>query len=392
MKKECSRLFMDKRLLFTAVIMPGLLIYLMYTLMGSFMGKMFQTSEDYTYQIYVVNQSENFSDYIAPWGMPINFITTSDSEVEALKQKISDKEIDLLIKFPADFDKSVENYDVKTSPDPAPNIQIWCNAVKTESASADSMIKNSLYAYQSSMAKKFDINYLSNETPDENYNVATDSDMMMSVMGMLLPMLLIMFMFTGCMAIAPESIAGEKERGTLGTLLVTPARRSDIAIGKILSIAIFGLMGAAGSFIGLMASLPKIMQMDGASAGVNYSLVEYFLIFIVCVSTVLVFVSLLSVLSAYSKSIKEATAYSTPLMIVCIVFGLSSMLTGGVPEQIYYYLIPVFNSAQCLTAIFTGEISAVNIAVTAGINIAVMLICVFGLTRMFNSEKIVFDK
>jgi len=286
----------------------------------------------------------------------------------------------------------VSVWNILTATEAAPNVQIWSNMAKTESMTANSMIHSLLTDYERSMSKKFDINAPTEETADEQYNMATDADVAASVFGMILPMILIIFMFSGCQALAPESIAGEKERGTLGTILVTPTRRSDIALAKILSITVFGLLGAAGSFIGLMASLPKLMRLDGISAGVNYSPADYAMIFIICVSTVLVFVSLLSVLSAYSKSIKEATSYSMPLMIVCMVCGLSSMITGGVPEQIYYYLIPVFNSAQCLTAIFTGGISVANIAVTAGMNIVVMLICAVILARMFNSEKIVFDK
>jgi len=391
MKKECSRLFMDKRLFFMAVVMPGLLIFLMYNLVGSFMGNMFETASDYEYQIYVVDKAESFSNLMT--GGPFNIIEIPDSELESMKQKISDKEIDLLIKFPADFDKSVAAYDVTKSAGAAPNIQIWSNMARTESMNADSLIKSILTEYERGMAKKFDINAVSDETTDESYNMATEADMFATYIVYMLPMLLILFMFTGCQTIAPESIAGEKERGTLGTVLVTPTRRSDIALAKILSITVFGVLSAVGSFIGLMASLPKIMQLgDDTSMGNFYSIGDFVLIFIVCVSTVLIFVSLLSVLSAYSKSIKEATSYSMPLMIVSLVCGLSSMLTGGAPKEVYYYLIPVFNSAQCLTAIFKFEISAVNIAVTTGVNVLFMLICAVILAKMFNSEKIVFDK
>ena len=53
---------------------------------------------------------------------------------------------------------------------------------------------------------------------------------------MMLPYLLLIFLFTGCVAITSESIAGEKERGTINTLLVTPTKRSYLAIGKIIAL------------------------------------------------------------------------------------------------------------------------------------------------------------
>lgn len=390
MKKECSRLFGDKKLFLTAVILPGLLIFVMYNLMGNLMANINSVEKDYVYQIYAVNMPDSISGIISAGDLNVNVINTSEADAESVKQRITDKEADILIKFPVGFDALVEAYDV-SSETSAPNVQIWSNMARTESAEANDIITSVLNEYEYSMANKFDINAVSAENPDEQYQLASEADIFMTYFVYMLPMMLIMFIFVGCQAIAPESIAGEKERGTLGTLLVTPAKRSDIALAKIFSITIFGLLGAAGSFLGLMLSLPKMMQTDSVSID-YYSIADYAMIFIISVSTVLVFVSILSILSAYSKSIKEATTYSMPFMILSILFGLSSMLTGGVPKEIYYYLIPVFNSAQCLTAIFKLEASALNIAVTTGTNIVFMLLCTFALTRMFNSEKIVFDK
>lgn len=76
----------------------------------------------------------------------------------------------------------------------------------------------------------------------------------------MLPMLLMLFLFSGCMAVAPESIAGEKERGTIATLLVTPMKRSDLAIGKILALALIALLSGISSALGTVLALP---QADG---------------------------------------------------------------------------------------------------------------------------------
>ncbi|MCL1795013.1 MAG: ABC transporter permease subunit, partial [Oscillospiraceae bacterium] len=195
----------------------------------------------------------------------------------------------------------------------------------------------------------------------------------------------------GCMSLAPESIAGEKERGTLGGMLVTPTKRSDMAFAKIFSISIFGLMSAVVSMVAMILSLPSMMQMDVSMADF-YSVKEYALLFVVVVTTALVFVSLLSLLSAYAKSVKEATAYANPILLVVVLCGLASTILGGVPSQIYFYLIPVFNSALCITSVINFEVNALNIALTAGVNVLFALICAGILAKMFNSEKIVFDK
>lgn len=385
MKKEFIRFFGDKRLMFTAVLLPGLLIYVMYSLMGSFMGDLTNVDENYIYSINVVNMPASIEILVTGNNFPAFINKFSESDVENLKQQVSAQETDLLVRFPADFDALVAAYDINSGA--APNVEIWSNMARSESAAAESLMRALLDSYENSMSNKFDIN----ASVGEEYQLATESDMFQSYFVFMLPMLLMMFIFVGCQAIAPESIAGEKERGTLGTLLCTPAKRSDMALAKIFSITFFGLLGALGSFLGTMLSLPKIMQIDSASMNL-WSAGDYALLLLVTISTLLVFVSVLSLMSAYAKSVKEATSYAMPIMLLSIVCGLSGMITGGASESLTYYFIPVFNSAQCMTAIFTSDVSLMKILVTVGVNVVVMIICTFALTKMFNSEKIVFDK
>ena len=142
----------------------------------------------------------------------------------------------------------------------------------------------------------------------EGYDLATAEDTAGSFFAMMMPLLLMMFLYSGCAAVAPESIAGEKERGTIATMLITPIRRSDIAMGKILALAIIAMISAASSTIGAVLSLPKIM--GGVTDEVNasiYGVKEYLLLSAVILSTVLVLVTAISVISAYAKTIKEAS-------------------------------------------------------------------------------------
>jgi sodium transport system permease protein len=252
---------------------------------------------------------------------------------------------------------------------------------------AEAMLKNLLSEYERSLVKKFDIN----GDPDENYDLNTGSDFGTVLIMSMMPMLVIMLIFQGCMVIAPEAIAGEKERGTLGTLLATPARRTDMALAKVISITLFGFLGALATFTGLMLSLPNMMQAEGMSME-GFTVREYLMILLVTISTVSVFVALLSVLSAFAKSVKEANSYAAPFLMMSIGLGLSSMFTGGSLKEFYFYLIPIFNSAQSLNAIFNLEINAVNIAVTSLSNVAFALVLVGVLAMMFSSERIVFDK
>jgi len=257
---------------------------------------------------------------------------------------------------------------------------------------AQNNISGILNYYHHNLTHKFTINAATEDIAAGDYELATDADMFAMILGFMIPMMLMMFLYSGCMSLAPESISGEKERGTLGSMLVTPTKRSDMAFAKILSISIFVLMSAVISMAAMMLSLPNMLPMDTGNIMDFYAAPDLALLFVVVVATALVFVSVLSLLSAYAKSVKEATAYATPIMLVVVLCGLGSMMLGGVPGDIYYYLIPVFNSALCISSVINFEVSAVNIAVTAGVNILVTLICVGLLAKIFSSEKIVFDK
>ena len=381
MKKECARIISDRKLLFTAVLLPGILIYVMYTFMGNFMGGMFEVDDSYIYQVHVVNMPPSVSQLMSPPELRLNIINVSEADIENIKQQIEDRETDLLIVFPPNFDELVAAFDPATGT--APDVQIWGNAARNESTEARMTVEWILNTHHQAFTPMVSNNV---------HNLATEADMLAMVLGFMIPMLFIMFIYQGCMAIAPDCISGEKERGTLGAVLVTPASRRDMAFGKILSIAIFGLLSAIGSIVGTMLALPGLVGLEGGNIMDVYSVSDFLLLFVVAASTTLVFVSALSVMSAYAKSVKEANAYATPFMLISIVCGLASTVLGGVPEEIYFYLIPIFNSALSITSVINGDISAVNIIVTAATNIIFTLICTGVLARIFSSEKIVFDK
>ena len=220
-RKEFARFFKDKNLVLTTILLPGVLIYLIYTFMGNGMMKEFMTDEDYVAKAYV----QNLPDELAPAfeQLSAEWTVVSDAEIEDTKALIADKEADVLIVFPADFSAKVAAYDV-TGGETAPNVEIYFNSTETESSNLKGILVEILDQYEASMINKFDVN-----AGDGVYNLASEKDMTGQIFAMLLPMLLMTFMFSGCMSVAPEAIAGEKERGTIATLLVTPMKRSALA-------------------------------------------------------------------------------------------------------------------------------------------------------------------
>ena len=154
-----------------------------------------------------------------------------------MRQEIQDKQADGLVVFPVDFDQAVENYQVQSG-EPAPNVEIYYNSAETESTHFYNEVSDILEAYETSISNKLDIN----AGESVYYDCATSKDTTGQVFSMMMPLLLMMFLYSGCMSVAPESIAGEKERGTIATLLVTPMKRSSLALGKVFSLSIIALL------------------------------------------------------------------------------------------------------------------------------------------------------
>lgn len=385
MKKEFTRFFMDRRMVLTTLLMPGIMIYLLY----SFMGQGFVSSQEgYQAKVCVQNLPESIGA-MAAQGDAIVFseISGEQEREQALKElEEGQGSYDLVAVFPEGFDEQVAAYDMSAG-GTAPAVELYYNSADTDSQSAYSMVSEVLDTYESSLANKFDIN------PGETvYDLATDEDISVQIFSMMVPMLMMVFLFSGCMAIAPESIAGEKERGTIATLLVTPMKRSHLALGKIVSLSVIAILCGLSSFLGTMLSLPKLM---GGEVSINanvYGIQDYLMLLLVILSTALVIVALVSIVSAYAKNVKEATSWVTPIMIVSMLLGVTSMIDSLCMTEPVWFLIPLYNSAQCMSGIFSLEADMVNIAVTVVANIIYAGAGVFVLTKMFNSEKVMFSK
>lgn len=385
MKKEFARFFKDPRMVFTTILMPGLLIYVMYSFMGSGFSEMYTTEEDYAYRVCAVNLPQSMEGFKETGGFIIREI--EGGEIEEVKVDIANGSYtDLLMVFPEDFDEAVAAYDVTTAVGAAPNIDIYYNSAEMNSASAYQAMAAMLDAVESAMANKFDV-----DAGNLEYDLATDEDMTIMLFAMLLPMLVMVFLVSGCLAIASESIAGEKERGTIATLLVTPMKRSELALGKLLSLSAIGLLSGCSSFLGTMLSLPKLIGAE-VDVRITYSVTDYLLLLVVILATTIVIVGAISAISALAKTVKEAATLVIPFMLLVVLVSVSSMMGGGAAEEWYWYLIPIYNSVQCMTGIFSMDYQMVAIGVTVLSNVVYAGVFVALLTKMFGSERIMYTQ
>ncbi len=382
-KKEFKRFFTDKRMIMS-LILPGVLIFVLYSLMGNFIGKAITPADDYEYVICVENESVTLDGYLSTLGFKYKKVNAPREEAE---KKLVDKEIDLYVSFSEDFDDAGADKAGK-------NVVIEYNSAKRESAKIYSALQT---VYMQNSVASVDYNYAINAGV-ENPDMATEEDVVKMILTMFMPFILMVFLVTGSVSVASESIAGEKERGTIATLLVTPVKREYIALGKIIALTVTSLFSSLVSFVGIMASLPNLLQLEriGDVTSIDlsvYGASTFVGILGIILITVMMFTMIMSILSTFAKSVKEATQFVTPAMIVVMLASVTSMIGGGkAVTNPALYLIPIYNCAQCLTMLFSGEFYGLCYLFTILSDALFVVLGVVLLAKMFNNEKIMLNK
>ncbi len=382
-KKELARFFSNKASAVIAIVLPGLLIFALWSFMGTAITNMTSQDKDETLKVAVVSLPQSIEAVAQDAGMtliPIESVPSSSDMQNAIKNG----DYSLVAVFPSDFDAAVAGYNPASGVQ-APQVELYYDSTEPASSAAYAGFTSLLNAYESSLSNRFDINM-----EGKQYDVSDSRSRAATLMVSIVPMILLILLFSGCMSIAAEAIAGEKERGTMATLLATPIKRSDIALGKIFALTLIGLMIAASSVVGIFASLPNL---TGGELDLNiYGTTEYLLLALVVLSTTLVIVALITIVSALAKTTKEAQLYLTPLMIVVMAVGLLGMFGNGAQSGLGYYFIPLYNSVQCMIGIFTFDFQPVNVVACIVSNVVYAGIGVIVLQRMFNSERLMFAR
>lgn len=381
-RKELARFFSNKTSAFVSIALPGLLIFFMWTFMGDAMGSMFAPDMGKTPVVATVNAPASVKAIASDSVVKVEDEASLPSEDE-MRERIDRGDVQAYAVFPEDFDEAVAAYD-PASGAAAPQVEIYFNSANPDSSQAFAMLSSLLDSYESSLSNRFDVNAGAGE-----YDIAEERDIAGTFVVSIVPLLLLILVFTSVMSIAAESVAGEKERGTMATLLATPIKRRDIALGKVLAITVIGLLIALSSMLGIFAGLPSIMQ--GAVDMNVYGPTDYLLIALVIFSTTLLMVMLITVVSTLAKSVKEATMFLTPLMIVVMIVGILGMF-GEAEEGIAFYAIPLYNSVQSMIGIFSFDFQPANVAVCVASNIAYTAVGVALLQRMFDSECLMFSR
>ncbi len=400
-RKELDKIFKNPRLIFSTFILPGLMIFLIYSTMGTLATDEVDRATSEKSVIYLINSVENFENVIEGYNLAYpedsegflnaEFINYTEDEItkEKLESDLKNGLCDAYVFFEKDFEtKLATRLENQTSP--LPIVDCYSLSTSTKSSVATQKIAVLLQIFE-----EITVQSVYGDTTifeSSSIDLATKEEQSNFVLGMILPMLLIIFVFAGGLGVGADAIAGEKERGTIATLMMAPINKNEIVLGKVASAIIITLLSALGSFIGVAASLPSAGEILGGADLTLFNFTTLSGLFLLIMTTALIAVTLFLLASTLGKSVKEATSYAMPFYIIAMVVSVSTMYMEQMPTEITKYMIPIYNLSLGIKGLLIGDISTIYLLVIIGSNFVYFLIGVFLMVKMFKSERIMFAK
>jgi sodium transport system permease protein len=394
-KKELLDVLRDRRALISMVVVPLVVFPLLITGITRLIPRMQQKAEEEASTLSVAARISTPSIREALEKSGLRLVEKDD-----LQAAVRDKSVGA----------AVEDTPGPGGPASPPRIQIYVDASNEASSAAGNRIREALMELRERQIRESLRNSGIPETVLSPFtvsrvNVAGERKMAGALYGTMLGYILVLLMFTGGMYTVLDMTAGEKERKTLEALLASPARRSEIVMGKIL-VAITSILATA---VLTLASLVFTLKNSapaagGAASSQNAQGAENFramtavipldasnlgLIGVVFIPLAIFAASLMFAIALKARSFKEGQTYLTPLVFLAIF----PALLGGLPGLKMtpaLCLIPIFNASQMIHGILIGEASPVNFLVTLAANLVYSVIAFRLATRMFQDEAVLF--
>jgi len=382
-KKEMLDMLRDRRTVITMIVMPILLMPLIISLTSYIANDRIKKAQAKDIKI-AINTNDNGADFVKRFERQKDVQIIEGIDEKDFEQLIRDDSLDLAINLSADFDTQIKNG--KTA-----GIKVFYDS--TDEGLFMMRMESTIEGYKRSIVKAR-LDSLGGEIdliePIEaiEQDVYTQTESFGKMVGGFLPYIFVLFCLMGAMYPAIDLFTGEKERGTMETILSVPASRLQILLGKMLVVVLSGVISGVLTIIGLYLALKLNPDVPGwvmTMANELLSPQSLGLITLMLIPLTTFFAGVLIPASIYAKSFKEAQSLIQPLMFIVIVPLVIAMMPGF-ELDIFTALIPVVNVALATKEIVAGTIDYgllslvfVSLFVFAGIGIAV---CV----RWFGAE------
>lgn len=220
-------------------------------------------------------------------------------------------------------------------------------------------------------------------------NVASNKEMIGKLVGGFLPYLFIAFGFMGCMYPAIDLFTGEKERGTIETLLTTPVVRWKILFGKMGVVVLSGLLASTFNLLGIYLSIevldvvknPEILKAIHEILSPTFIFMLYLLLF----PLIVFFAGVMIPIAVRAKSFKEAQSIISPLNIVIVLPAMVGFFPGIELNEVTA-LIPVVNIVLATKELIAGTLEWHLVAMSFGIMVVLAVAAIILSYRKFESE------
>ncbi len=397
LSKELKRVFGDKKMVFSLFILPIILIAGIYGMMFFLVDKQKSSINEHVSEVFVQNMPDNFSELMSKHTeCNINVIPAGES-ADTYKDKLLDGTYDLVVVFPENFYENFKNADATST---LPDIKTFYNPSEDNSGEARTRFTETyLEEYkQLLLNERFgSLNYamvFSVDADNPDMIVQDDGKATGKILGTIIPYLITILIFGGAMGLGVDTIAGEKERGTIANLLISPIKRVDIIMGKIAALAIVSVLSAGVyviSFIGSAVVLSKKSGMGEmfSRLSLNFTSVQIVQFVVLLLGLVLLYVGIIGFVSLMAKNIKEAQSFIMPVYLLVMFAGMITMYSGDVTSG--SYMIPVYNTSAAFKGIFERTITMNQYLTSTIITYAFAGVMVCLMAKAMNSEKIMLN-
>ncbi|MBE1299646.1 MAG: ABC transporter permease subunit [Alteromonadaceae bacterium] len=391
MQKELTELLRDKKTLFFMIALPLLLFPAIFGAVGFFSSKAITEAENKTLNFAVIGAEHHqvLVDALAAVDT-LELKTIGDEDFKTL---IKDKTLDFVVELqPNANGKLLEvgqtTVNLYLNDAGLNQIQKRFNKVLdgiTEGKRADAFAELGISETQQIA--------LLEPVIVEKINIAEERENWGERIGGLVPYLLFLLCLQGAMFPASDLGAGEKERGTLETLLLAPVDRTQLVLGKFATIALAGIVAAMVTvfsmalwsiIIGNAMAISFVIEIVG-----QISIIDFVLMFLMLVPVASIFAAVLLSLSIYAKSYKEAQSYMGSLVIFVIVPIMIALMPGVELEGVWAW-VPLTNVALAMKELVKGTMDYVQLIAifssTVVIAGALLAFCVY----WFKQEKVLF--
>lgn len=387
-RKEFTDTVRDRRTLFIMVIFPLLLFPLLFGGITKLQVSQMKKVEEKILRVALINAAgaPGFEAMVsASRGMRITPQIVADSAQPFLQRD----SLDAVVIVAADFRDKVESLNAGTM------------TVMFKSGDDYDIVKRRLHDLLRNYEKQLITSRFAKLKLDqtivsavhvEERDVASIKERVGKVLGGFIPYLFVIFCFMGSMYPAIDLAAGEKERGTIETLLTAPVSRFQILLGKFAVVVLAGILSAVISMIGLYTAVSQVKEMPQEMLTAVMSILDVQSILLtlsLLLPLTVFFAGFLLSLSMFAKSYKEAQSLISPLTIV-VILPVAIGMVPGIGLTPTTALIPVLNVSLATKEIIAGTIEPGLLALVYISLIVLAALSLWMCTQWFNREETIF--